>query len=211
MTRYRTPIVVGLALVGTVLTGCSEGNVGGTPIPETTGTASTPSNSAPANGAPKVKEPLPATVLNGAPCDTALTAADVNEFIGTSAAGQPGENELGPKCYWSDAQGSGAGFTVFYQIKAKGGLGPAYQNVKPRAARWEELAAIQGYPAVGYLPAGAEGSRASGCQVVVGISDDLAFSVAMTLGDGARNKGVDPCTAGRDVADRVLTNIKGRA
>jgi hypothetical protein len=47
--------------------------------------------------------------------------------------------------------------------------------------------------------------------VTVGISDELAYSVSLTLGDKAAAAGKDACRLGRGVADTVMTNLKARA
>ncbi|WP_297548007.1 DUF3558 family protein [Amycolatopsis sp.] len=122
---------------------------------------------------PSVENPLPAKVLAGSPCDTALTTADLTTLIGTPNPPTPSDNAAGPKCDWNNASGSGAHIGVTYQTKAGGGL-------------------------------------SLDCRVFVGIRDDLVFTVGMFISQGAASKGIDACTAGRDVADRVLTNIKAR-
>jgi hypothetical protein len=65
-----------------------------------------------------VQNPLPAKVLDGDPCETALTGADINRFLGTADPAKPSSNTLGLKCDWGNAAGSGAGITVFYHTKA---------------------------------------------------------------------------------------------
>ncbi len=47
--------------------------------------------------------------------------------------------------------------------------------------------------------------------VVVGIADDLAYSVSLSVGDSAARAGKDACDLGRGVADTVLTNLKAKA
>jgi hypothetical protein len=157
-----------------------------------------------------VENPLPAKVLAGSPCDTALTTADLTTLIGTPNPPTPSDNAAGPKCDWNNASGSGAHIGVTYQTKAGGGLSLDYRNIKPNAAYWTELGLIQGYPAVGYRSAGLDANDKTFCQVSVGIRDDLVFTVGMFISQGAASKGIDACTAGRDVADRVLTNTKAR-
>jgi hypothetical protein len=149
-------------------------------------------------------------VLDGSPCDTALTSADVKEFIGTPDPAKQDEDPTGEICFWYNAAGSGARIGVTYQTKIDGGLRLAYKNVKPTAVRWDVLQPIQGYPAVSYLPAGDDPNAISQCHIVVAIADNLSYSVDVTVGDQARQRGVTGCVAGRDVADRVMTNIKAR-
>ena len=47
--------------------------------------------------------------------------------------------------------------------------------------------------------------------IVVGVTDELAYSVALTLGDKAAGEGKDASTGAPEVADTVLTNLKARA
>jgi hypothetical protein len=85
-----------------------------------------------------------------------------------------------------------------------------YQNVKPTAVRWEELQPVQGYPAIGYLPNGDDPTNKRDCQIVVGVADNLTYSVGLALGECVVGK-KDPCDVGRNVADAVMTNLKARA
>jgi hypothetical protein len=100
---------------------------------------------------------------------------------------------------------------VGYQTKSDQGLSLAYQNVKPKAARWVELDPVQGFPAIGYLDAGGDPNDRRQCVVVVGVTDQLAYSVGLLLGDGAAAQGKDACSSGRQAADAVMTNLKARA
>ncbi|MFD8497646.1 DUF3558 family protein [Amycolatopsis sp. NPDC059657] len=210
MTRLHPSIIVGLLLVGAGLAGCNGSGTPGTATPAPASTSAEPDGAA--SEVPKVQNPLPAKVLEGNPCDVALTPNDVKSFIGTPDPAKPGENVLGPKCDWDNAAGSGAGITVFFHTKDNGGLALTYKNIKPKAARWvDNLQPVQGYPIVGYLAPGDNPGVRDNCHLDVGISDTLTYSVDLQLGDSARNKGIDACEGGRDVADRVMTNIKGRA
>ena len=79
--------------------------------------------------------------------------------------------------------------------------------MQPKAARWTPLAPIQGLPAVAY--ANTNDKRA--CVIVVGVTDELAYSMGLTLGDKAAGEGKDCFDAAPEVADTVLTNLKARA
>jgi Protein of unknown function (DUF3558) len=211
MIRHHTPILAGLVLATSLLAGCSGGTVGGTPSTAAGSTSAAPGSS---DEVPKIANPLPATVLAGNPCD-ALTSGDISRFLGDANPAQPGEDQIGPNCRWTNASRSGAGVDVSYQTKAGGGLSLAYKNVKPVAQRFDELDPVQGYPAVGYLIGGkvtttTDAYSQSFCEVVVGIRDDLAYSISLSLGDSARGK-KDPCDVGRNIADAVLTNLRTRS
>jgi Protein of unknown function (DUF3558) len=205
-------LVLSFAVLGvgaSLLTGCTSGGVAGTasPVPSS---ASAATGSA-AGDVPKVQDPLPASVLDGSPCDTALTTAQVDEFIGPP---KPAERDngfvTGPKCSWFSVDGVSGSMSVFYDTKAGGGLSLDYRNTKPQSSRWEPTT-LQGYPAVAFNPRGLDQKVTGTCSISVGINDDLTYGVGMTLGDNARKKGTDSCEAAKDVANTVLTNLKGRA
>lgn len=185
--------------------------------PEPSTTPSTPSTSpgttgVPHSGAPAVQNPLSAKVLDGSPCDSALTTQQLEPIIGEPKPVEPSTDALGAACSFRAASGSGAGFSIGYQTKSDQGLSLAYKNVKPKADRWLDLDPIDGYPAIGYANnIGASKDDKLHCVVVVGISDRLAFSVSGTLGDKAYREGKDACDLGRVVAVEVLKNLKARA
>jgi hypothetical protein len=154
-----------------------------------------------------VDDPLSADVLDGSPCETALTADQVSTFLGDSTRRSESDSQLGPVCNWSSNAGSGASIAMNYQTKSDQGLSLAYQNVHPTAARWKPLDPIQGFPAVAY----ATSNDKRACVVVVGVSDELAYPMALTLGDKATSEGKDSFDLGPQVADAVLTNLKARA
>ncbi|WET79653.1 DUF3558 domain-containing protein [Amycolatopsis sp. QT-25] len=197
---------------GTLLLAACDGNraTPGTPTAGTNSPTASPSTAGlPHSGAPAVQNPLPAKVLDGSPCDSALTVQQLESFLGEPDPAKPSTDALGTACRWNAASGSGAGFTVSYQTKSDQGISLAYQSVKSEVARWVELTPIDGYPAIGY------GGNAPGderhCVVVVGVSDQLAYSVSLSRGDKAGREGKDSCILGRDVAAEVLKNLKGRA
>ncbi|MCR6489531.1 DUF3558 domain-containing protein [Amycolatopsis sp. OK19-0408] len=164
----------------------------------------------PHDGAPEVGNPLPATVLDGSPCDSALTAEQVTGYLGETRAPKPDDTVLGRTCDWNSSSGSSAGILVGYDTKTGEGLSLPYKNEKPKAKRWvDDLEPIQGYPAVGYVDTGTTDNRT--CVIVVGISDELAYTVSLSIGDSAVQAGKDTCQLGRGVADTVLTNLKARA
>ncbi|WP_372667527.1 DUF3558 domain-containing protein [Amycolatopsis kentuckyensis] len=205
--RHRILTTVALVTAGvTVLTACTgKDTVAGTPTP-----APTSSSNLPNSGAPKVDNPLPAKVLDGSPCDSALTAEQVQGYLGQTNAPDSQDTELGPTCDWTSASGSAAGILVGYDTKPGQGISLAYKNVKPKAKRWvDNLDPVQGYPAVGYVGVGTTDDRT--CVIVVGIADDLSYSVSLSIGDSAVQAGKDACQLGRGVADTVLTNLKARA
>lgn len=211
-TRFTTTVALVCAGAG-LLAGCSGGTVAGTPTPASgSASASTGAASSSAGSdAPTVQNPLPESVLDGSPCDSALTTEQVTDFIGTpDAPGRDDGFETGPACNWHSADGVSGGIAVYYATKTGGGLNLVYQNTKPKSARFE-ASEIQGYPAVAYTGKNDDPSVTGICLVSVGIRDDLTFGVGLTLGDSARKRGVDSCEGAKDVANTVLTSLKGRA
>jgi hypothetical protein len=196
--------VVTIAACGILLAGCTDKRGTADPAPST---AESSVAGLPHSGAPKVESPLSSTVLAGSPCDTALTRDQLTDLLGEPTPGRASDDALGSACNWSSDSGSGASIAVNYQVKSDQGLSLAYQNVQPAAARWKPLSPIEGFPAVAY--ANSEDKRA--CVIVVGVTDELAFSVALTLGDKATSEGKDSFDVAPQVADTVLSNLKARA
>lgn len=213
MSRQRA-IALALVCAGAgLLAGCSGGAVSGSPTGASSTAAPTTATSSTSSGSvvPKVQNPLSPSALDGSPCDSALTVQQVTAFIGTSDA--PIRNDAadtGPACDWHSSSGISGQISVYYDTKAGGGLGPLYQNTKPQASRWEPTQ-LQGYPAVAYSTKNFDQSSTGMCLVDVGIRDDLSFGVALTLGDSARKRGMDSCDGATNVANTVLTNLKGRS
>jgi uncharacterized protein DUF3558 len=195
-----------VAAGATLLTSCTgKEALSGTPTPAPVSAPELPNS-----GAPKVDNPLPAKVLDGNPCDSALTAEQVQGYLGRTDPPDSKDSELGPTCDWASDSGSSAGIFLAYETKTGQGISLTYKNVKPKAKRWvDDLDPVQGYPTVGYVAVGTTDNRT--CVIVVGVADDLAYSVSLSIGDSAVQAGKDACQLGRGVADTVLTNLKARA
>jgi hypothetical protein len=212
MTSRHLLTTVSLVSAGVLLLAACDGNRT-TPSTAPSSPASSSAGSVPNSGAPAVQNPLPAKVLDGSPCDSALTTEQLERLLGEPKPGDPSTDPLGTACGWRAASGSGAGFQVGYQTKSDQGISLPYQTVKPKVDRWLDLDPIDGYPAIGYsdnIGAPTKDDKLA-CVVVVGISDQLAYSVSLTLGDKAYREGKDSCLLGRDVAAEVLKNLKARA
>ncbi|MEQ0561247.1 DUF3558 domain-containing protein [Amycolatopsis sp. NEAU-NG30] len=206
MSRQVLLAAVAVTLGAALLTSCTgKKPTNGTAVPVPTNTAALPNS-----GAPKVDNPLPAAALAGSPCDSALTAEQLMGYLGPTTTPKASDTELGPTCDWASASGTAAGILVGYDTKTGQGLSLTYKNEKPKAKRWvDTLEPIQGYPAVGYVDTGTTDNRT--CVIVVGVSDELAYSVSLSIGDSAVQAGKDACQLGRGVADTVMTNLKARA
>jgi hypothetical protein len=208
MNRRTLACATTVAAGAMLLTACTgDHKTPGTASPAPTSVAGVPNS-----GAPKVENPLPANVLDGSPCDSALTADQVTQYLGEVSAPKSSDEVLGPSCDWTSASGSGAGILVGYDTKTGQGISLAYKNEKPKADRWaDDLGPVQGYPAVGYVEQGVDPGNKRDCVVVVGVSDELAYSISLILGDKSAAAGKDACELGHGVADTVLTNLKARA
>ncbi|MFC3455277.1 DUF3558 domain-containing protein [Amycolatopsis speibonae] len=161
-------------------------------------------------GAPKVTAPLPATVLSGKPCSDALTADQVKTLLGSPVDTEPGETpNFGPDCGWTNPE-RGSQVGVAYATIPRFGLSGVYQNTKPKAAVWKPLADIQGFPAVGHAGQTGQTPPADFCAVTVGIADDLAVDVSVSLGR-AKIGAIEPCDAAVQAANAVVTTLKAKA
>src|SRR5215217_6976818 len=211
----RTILLTSAAVIALVAAGCSSG-------PTTTGTpsAAPTKNSSPASsgsatsslpyaGAPKVPNPLPASIVNGDPCKDFLTPAQVEVTLGTPTdIKRADEPSIGPGCDLANTQ-TGAHIVVAYSTALPGGLSAIYQNIKPKASPWKEYPSIQGFPAVGYVtPSGGLPDRF--CQVSTGITDNLTVELSLFVGSGKRGK-VVPCDAAEAVANQIMATLSQKA
>lgn len=206
-------IMVAVLACGALLSGCKTGGSATpgerTDPPPPSSAASTPSEAPaglPHSGAPKVNDPLPASVLDQPPCDSALTAGQLNDLLGESPAGRSEEDAVGTTCHWSKPT-TGALISVGYATKVPDGLSSVYKNTQPQVKYWKPMPDLQGFPIVTYNST-SEGPPEDQCSSDVGIADERAFFVGVTIGTNKRGQ-IDPCEATRMVADMVLTNLKG--
>ncbi|PNE15556.1 DUF3558 domain-containing protein [Amycolatopsis sp. BJA-103] len=200
----------GIAVIFTVvLSACSSG--GGTPGTVLPGsgassevTSSSTVSSLPFAGAPKVQNPLPATVLSGDPCVDALNSEQVTAALGVSVQGKREKMATGPFCSWANSSpASGAQITVGYDTSTHTGLSSVYQNTKPQSNTWKELS-VEGFPAA------AHDSAQDHCHISVGLADDLSVQVGGFL-SRAKTGELDPCEAAAKVAGAVVTTLRQKA
>jgi hypothetical protein len=193
-----------------VVAGCSGGTDGeATPVPSSWAPAPTVSSAGnptlPHSGAPSVTDPLPESVLSGDPCEV-LTRQQVENALGDGAP--QGERRdlkaVGPRCDWSDPA-TGGGFTVGFSTTTRQGLSAFYANAKPRMAVFRDAGFIEDFPAVEYKPE-VDGID---CDVAVGLADEYAVSVQVTLSRG--NEGKDACEPAKRLARVVVGNLKEKA
>lgn len=207
---YAALVVSSLA----VLAACDNGT-SGTPLPVTpttqgdtptqdSATPGTTGQPLPYAGAPKVSNPLPASVLDGDPCTEALTPDQVRQALGKSIAGERNDSQsLGPYCAWANLD-TGARIAVGYTTKVHTGLSGVYANTKPKTNTWKELAPIGGYPAVAY---DISGDR---CVITVGLADDVSIDVSGSVRDSKIGT-TDPCEPTAKAAGTVVENMKKKA
>jgi len=89
------------------------------------------------------------------------------------------------------------------------GLSGVYQNIKPQSGVWKPLTDIQGFPAVAH--AGNPGQVPQDyCIVTVGLADDLAVDLSLTLGK-TKIGSVDPCDVASQAADAAVSTLKAKA
>ncbi|WP_370950264.1 DUF3558 domain-containing protein [Amycolatopsis sp. cg5] len=191
-----------------VACGCSNGNLTqSTPSVDSSSTQAG-STSLPHSGAPKVVNPLPASVVSGDPCTDTLNPEQLKRAIGATVQGKPDTLATGPTCDWGNLE-TGGHVGVGYTTRTRQGLSGLYQNTKPQAIIWRELPLIQGFPAVAHVtPQG--GLPDVFCAVDIGIADDLSVDVGIFLGGSKKGK-VDPCGVAAQVADLVMTTLRQRA
>ena len=203
---------IGIVATLALMSACSDGKTGGTPTPAPSSTAGSGSSGAPTSsvptlpfaGAPKVPNPLPASVLSGDPCRDALTPDQVAQALGKQVDGESHALQgIGQVCNWVNRDTTGQ-VTVTYYTEPHDGLSGDYQNVKPQEPAWKELPAIGGFPAV------VSAKHASSCQVSVGLADDLSISVAVALGSSKRGN-ADPCDVAPQVAALAVSTLKKKA
>lgn len=149
--------------------------------------------------------PLPESVLSGDPCE-ALTRQQVKEALGNGGTqDREGEDPVGPYCRWSDPA-TGGGVTVSFSVKTRQGLSAYYANTKPQMPIFRDAGLIAEFPAVEYQTSEDDIL----CSVAVGLGDQYAVDVAVTL--SRRNMGkVDSCEPAKTIATWTVENLKSKA
>ncbi|WP_332307213.1 DUF3558 domain-containing protein [Saccharomonospora marina] len=159
----------------------------------------------PHSGAPAVADPLPESALAGDPCQ-ALTEQQVKDALGDGGSrDREGENAVGPFCRWHDLA-TGGGVRLSFSVKTRQGLSAYYANTRPQMAVFRDAGPIGGFPAVEYKTS----ENDVLCSVAVGLADEYALDVAVTL--SRRNVGkVDSCEPAKTIATWAVGNLKVKA
>ena len=157
----------------------------------------------PTDGAPAVSDPLDTATFQQDPCQS-LTAAQSQELnVGTT--GKRYDDTLGNGCQWMNTQTLGETIIGFLD-KDPRGLSAVYKADK--AGEWayfEELPAIDGYPAVARSQTDDRGDGY--CSVVIGASDEVAFDVYLHLSRNNVGK-KDPCEVAAQVGGMALQTMQ---
>jgi hypothetical protein len=190
------------------LTACTTEN-GGIPSPSGNSPNQSPSSSpvdeVPGPGVPKVENPIDIAHFKQAPCD-ALTAAQATELLGDGVTPKPEvAGSAGPQCRWNSPTLSQAGVGVIFTSVDNRGITRVYEAQGKEYPFFKPLAPVDGYPVAAYDASGDQTSHGN-CTVALGTSDRQTVDIDVTLSE--RNVGKDPCAAARDVAAKVLTNLK---
>jgi hypothetical protein len=185
------------------LAGCSS-QTGGEPSPVTQSPASSTSSNP---AAPKVANPLDVSAFLADPCKLVpqVTLSGLG-FSNPGTVHDKNQSPAGPDCGWIDPNAA-RNMTVILQTNNRdsgiGGLAGIYTGRDTGQLLLVEPAPdVDGYPAVfsdrqDRRPRGA-------CNLVVGIEDDLVFSVGNQGYEGAQ----DSCDAARQVAGAVVKTLK---
>ncbi|WP_244199864.1 DUF3558 domain-containing protein [Amycolatopsis thailandensis] len=191
-------------MVTLILTACTPGPAD-TPLPGPTATRTIglTTTKPPYAGAPAVRDPLPATVVAGDPCTTALTPEQVKQVLDTGVTGKrdPGEWP-GPTCLWENPV-TARTIRVAYATKRRDGLSAVYPSTSPdEGGVWRELI-VAGFPAVATTR-----DPQWHCTVTLGLADDVSAEVSLI---GRTDNRGDWCKDAEKTAELVVRTLKDRA
>jgi hypothetical protein len=219
--RTTAPVLLALAALSGLVTGCSTASQGQPQPPQTgslpttatnTSTATLPTSTVPSggqlpsDGAPKVKNPLDASRYLQSPCNM-LTSAQLQE-LNLPTEGEPGAGPLGLDCSWVN-HASGGKVRIQWADKNPRGLSGDYAAHKAgRFAYFIEYPDIEGLPGVS---ADLFDDRSHGaCSVAVGVTDQLEFLADVQL--SLQNIGKkDACEVVVKAAEMMIKTMKGGA
>ena len=194
----------GALLALTVASSCSTTVAQQTPIASSP-SAPSETGSAPgtSSAAPQVRNPLDTAKFDQQPC-TALTQAQATQ-IANLISGQQSAGNVAPVCTWTDADHNRV--TVGF-LPGNGGLATVYKTRDSASGYFEVAPDVAGYPAV--FSATSDLRKDGGCQVVVGVRDDEAFTANVGLLQSSPNYS-DPCSLAAKTAEAVVTTLKAGA
>jgi hypothetical protein len=206
-----------LVVTGLVIAGCSGSKVQGAPSGPTGGSSSTGASAAQdLHGAPPVANPLDTTKFQQNPC-ASLTAVQLQHLRDSIDAGTEPKsrtNSTGPACGWGASDRGSATLLDSAFLTAGSGLSSAYAQ-KSDYAVFDKLPDIQGYPAV--VAMSVDGRSQGHCSIQVGVTDQLVVSVQISVSSVPGANGQvnpyykQPCTPAQQVAEAVMTTLRGGA
>jgi Protein of unknown function (DUF3558) len=211
MRRLPMPLVLGL-LCTALVAGCTTVSQG-EPGPATTGPAATtesqpsetdnPAEELPTDGAPAVNDPLDTSTFQQDPCG-ALTPSQSTE-LNVGSSGKPDEEALGKVCTWQNPETGGMAILAFLDKDPRGLSAVYHADKEGKWAYFDELPPVEGFPAV--ARGLTDERKKGGCSIVVGVSDEIAFSLFLQL--SLANSGQkDPCDTAILVAGKALQTMK---
>jgi hypothetical protein len=203
----RTLFLLSASLL--TVTACTSQTTG-TPSPSSSTPSQTspsgPADEVPGPGVPKVENPIDVSHFQQAPCDS-LTAAQITELLGGGITPQPAiEDPAGPTCNWHSPSGSQASVGVTYFNRTKLGITGIYQAKDKVYPFFMPMDPIDGYPIVAFGEIDERKTRGR-CSIALGTSDNQQVDMSVALSE-ANIEQKDPCSAARDVASKVLDNLR---
>ena len=195
-TRILAITLAALA-TGSTLSACSDTTSGTPPT-----SASTPASAGSINPALKVPSPLPTDQLLTNPCALLSTAQATT--LGIQFPGKL-DNRDPIGCNWTSAANPLNSVGIGPSPQNHRGITDIYAG-KAKSAYFEPTA-VNGYPAV-YT--GLNEDRSKGfCDLWIGVTDQLAFAVSISLGAG-ENK-TNPCPIAERFGAAVIDHLQGKA
>lgn len=197
MGRHHRFAAAALAATA-VLAGCDSDPPQTTPTVTAPGTSQTTTSTNSSAQAPPVKQPLVATRFDADACQS------LTEFQRRSLSLAGGTSDPPGKCDFASA-GTEIVVKLIYYSNNTSGLSALYEAHSQGSWEYWEPTELDGYPAVLYEVS--PNKTKLSCEVAVGISDSLYFSVRYVFYNGDPG-GKNPCVEGRAVASAVLSTIK---
>lgn len=194
--RAKVTITAAAALMA--LAGCSSGDGGGSK-PAPTGPK------LPHDGAPKVTNPIADTSkLSADPCS--VLAASDRAALKVASATPKLHTVAGDTCNFTGQSGKmGSTSGTLLNSKAGGpteGLSTTFANAKSDGTKLRTVGPYSGHPAVEQPIKG----DSTSCEVIVGLSDQLAYGLTVTDSDKTFGSG-SPCQKAEKFTTRIMKNI----
>ena len=203
----RTILLISASLL--VLTACTQKNDGSPSASSNTPGQVAPSSSTdqvPGPGVPKVETPIDVTHFQQTPCDS-LTPSQINDLLGSNITPKPEPTSpAGPSCIWNTPNISQAGVHVTFTNVDKLGLTSVYRARGTTYPFFKPLEPVNGYPLVAYDGEGDQSTKGR-CTVAMGTSDTQTVDINIAQSETNIGK-KDPCAAAREVAGKVLENLR---